>query len=75
MTKHVHLLLTPDAPGRVSALMQAFGVNYNYRHYISEKWQIFSEALYERYSSDVQASPIARINYEAEVSVSFLYVF
>ncbi len=28
MTNHVHLLLTPDAAGKVSALMQALGRRY-----------------------------------------------
>jgi outer membrane protein len=60
---------------RLSGGFRSFGVNYNYRHYISDKWQVFGEALYERYGSDVQDSPIARSNYEAEVSVGFIYVF
>lgn len=59
----------------LSGGFRSFGVNYNYRHYISDNWQVFGEALYERYSSDVRASPIARSNYEAEVSVGFIYVF
>ena len=33
------------------------------------------EALYERYSSEVRKSPIARSDFEAEVSVGLLYVF
>ena len=60
---------------RLSGGFRSFGVNYNYRHYIDENWQVFGEALYERYSSDVQESPIARSNFEAEVSIGFLYVF
>jgi outer membrane scaffolding protein for murein synthesis (MipA/OmpV family) len=59
----------------VSSGFRSFGVNYNYRHYINENWQIFGEALYEHYSSDVRDSPIARSNYEAEVSVGFIYIF
>jgi MipA family protein len=59
----------------MSSGFRSLGVNYNYRHYITDNWQVFGEALYERYSSDVQASPIARSNYEAEVSVGFIYVF
>jgi MipA family protein len=50
-------------------------VNYNYRKYINQNWQIFGEALYERYSGDIEDSPIARNNYEAEVGVGFIYVF
>ncbi|OGT73591.1 MAG: structural protein MipA [Gammaproteobacteria bacterium RIFCSPLOWO2_02_FULL_57_10] len=60
---------------RLDSGFRSFGINYNYRHNINENWQIFGEALYERYSSDVQASPIARGDYEAEVSVGFIYVF
>jgi outer membrane scaffolding protein for murein synthesis (MipA/OmpV family) len=60
---------------RLSGGFRSLGVNYNYRHYINDNWQIFGEALYERFSSDVQDSPIARSNYEAEVSVGFIYVF
>ena len=40
-----------------------------------ENWQIFGEAVYERYSSDIEDSPIARNNYEAEVGVGFIYIF
>jgi MipA family protein len=54
---------------------RSIGLNYNYRNYINEKWQIFGEAVYERYSSDIEDSPIARSNYEAEIGVGFIYVF
>lgn len=60
---------------KLSGGFRSFGVNYNYRHYLNENWQVFGEALYERYSSDIQESPIARSSYEAEVSVGFIYVF
>jgi outer membrane scaffolding protein for murein synthesis (MipA/OmpV family) len=60
---------------RLSSGFRSVGINYNYRHYIADNWQIFGEALYEHYSSGVQESPIARSNYEAEVSIGFLYVF
>jgi outer membrane protein len=60
---------------RLSGGFRSFGVNYNYRHGINEHWQVFGEALYERYSSEVQDSPIARSNHEAEVSVGFIRVF
>lgn len=59
----------------LSGGFRSIGFNYNYRNYISENWQIFGEVLYERYSSDVEDSPIARSNYEAEVGVGFIYVF
>jgi outer membrane protein len=60
---------------RLNGGFRSFGVNYNYRHYIKDNWQVFGEALYERYSSDVKESPIARSSYEAEVSIGFIYVF
>ena len=60
---------------RLSGGFRSLGVNYNYRHYINDNWQVFGEALYEQFSSDVQDSPIARSNYEAEVSIGLLYVF
>jgi outer membrane scaffolding protein for murein synthesis (MipA/OmpV family) len=51
------------------------GLNVNYRNYVNEHWQIFGEALYELYGSDIKASPISRNNYEAEIGVGFIYVF
>lgn len=59
----------------LSGGFRSIGINYNYRKYLNEHWQIFGEALYERYSSDIEDSPIARNNYEAEVGVGFIYVF
>ena len=55
--------------------IRSIGLNYTYRYYYNKDWQIFGEALYERYSSDVQDSPIARSKYEAEVGVGFIYLF
>lgn len=60
---------------RLSGGLRSFGVNYNYRHWVNEHWQIFGEALYEYFSSEVRDSPIARSNYEAEVGVGFIYLF
>ena len=51
------------------------GVNVNYRNYLNESWQIFGEALYEIYGSDVSDSPISRNDYEAEIGVGFIYIF
>ena len=59
----------------LSAGFRSIGFNYNYRQYINEKWQIFGEAVYERYGSDIKDSPIARNNYEAEISIGFIYLF
>lgn len=59
----------------LSGGFRSLGVNYVYRHSLNRNWQIFGEALYEHYSSDIRKSPIARSDYEAEVSVGLLYVF
>jgi outer membrane scaffolding protein for murein synthesis (MipA/OmpV family) len=59
----------------LSGGFRSIGLNYTYRNYISENWQIFGEVLYERYSSDIEDSPIARNDYEAEVGVGFIYLF
>lgn len=60
---------------RLSGGFRSLGVNYNYRYQFADNWQVFGEALYERFSSDVQDSPIVRSNYEAEVSIGLIYVF
>lgn len=54
---------------------RSIGLNYNYRTYINENWQIFGEVLYEHYGSDITDSPIARSNYEAEAGIGFIYLF
>ncbi|WP_372982165.1 MipA/OmpV family protein [Marinobacter sediminum] len=59
----------------LSGGFRSVGFNYNYRHSFNENWQVFGEAVYERYSSDIEDSPIARNNYEAEIGVGFIYVF
>lgn len=59
----------------LSGGFRSLGVNYVYRHSLNRNWQIFGEALYEHYSSDIRKSPIARSDYEAEVSIGLLYVF
>ena len=56
----------------LSGGFRSIGFNYNYRDYINENWQIFGEVLYERFSSDIVDSPIARSNYEAEVGFGFI---
>lgn len=60
---------------QLSGGLRSIGIDYNYRHNINNNWQIFGEALFEYFSSDVRESPIARNNYEAEVGVGFIYVF
>ncbi|MAD77453.1 MAG: structural protein MipA [Rheinheimera sp.] len=59
----------------LSGGLRSFGLDYNYRHIVNNNWQIFAEALYEHYSSDVRSSPIARSSYEAEIGIGFIYVF
>jgi outer membrane scaffolding protein for murein synthesis (MipA/OmpV family) len=59
----------------LSGGFRSVGLNYNFRHYLNKNWQIFAEAVYERYSSEIQDSPIARSNYEAEVGIAIIYVF
>ncbi len=59
----------------LSGGLRSIGVDYTFRHYIKDSWQIYGEALFEYYSSDVQDSPIARSDYEAEVGVGFIYIF
>jgi len=60
---------------QLSSGFRSLGLNYTYRNYINENWQIFGEVLYELYGSDVKDSPISRNNYEAEVGIGFIYVF
>lgn len=59
----------------LSGGFRSIGFNYTYRNTINENWQIFGEVLYEYFGSDIQDSPIARNNFEAEVGVGFIYVF
>ncbi len=59
----------------LSGGFRSVGFNYNYRQYINKNLQIFGEAVYEGYSSDIQDSPITRNNFEAEVGVGIIYVF
>ncbi len=54
---------------------RSIGLNYNYRNHLNENWQIFGEAVYEHYGSDIKVSPITRKNFEAEVGIGFIYVF
>lgn len=54
---------------------RSIGLNYTFRYFVSDKWQVFGEALYEHFGSDVRDSPIARSDYEAEVGVGAIYVF
>jgi outer membrane protein len=55
--------------------LRSIGIDYNYRHYISESWQIHGEALFEYFGSEVRDSPIARSDYEAEIGIGIIYLF
>lgn len=59
----------------LSGGIRSIGIDYSYRYYINENWQIFGEALFEYFSSEVRESPIARSNYETEVGIGFIYLF
>jgi MipA family protein len=59
----------------LSGGLRSLGINYNYRYYINENWQIFGEALFEYFGSEVQDSPIARSDYEGEIGIGFIYQF
>jgi outer membrane scaffolding protein for murein synthesis (MipA/OmpV family) len=54
---------------------RSVGLNVNYRAYLNKDWQVTGEILYERFGSEVSASPIARNNYEAEIGIGLIYVF
>lgn len=59
----------------LSGGLRSIGIDYSFRHYINENWQVYGEALFEYFSSDVQESPIARSNYETEVGIGLIYIF
>ena len=59
----------------LSGGLRSVGMDLNYRYNINNNWQIYSEALFEYFSSEVRSSPIARSNYETEVGVGFIYIF
>lgn len=59
----------------ISGGLRSIGVDYSFRHNINRSWQIYGEALFEYYSSDIRESPIARSNYETEVGIGFIYIF
>ncbi|QOL24591.1 MipA/OmpV family protein [Thalassotalea sp. LPB0316] len=59
----------------LSGGFRSVGLNYNYRHYLNDNWQIFGEAVYEQYLGDIKDSPIARNDYEAEIGLGVIYVF
>lgn len=59
----------------LSGGLRSFGIDYNFRYNINKNWQIFGEALFEYFSSEVRDSPIARSNYEAEVGIGVIYIF
>lgn len=63
------------AETNLSGGFRSIGVHYNYRYNINNNWQMYVEAVYEGYSSDIKDSPITRKNFEGEVGVGFIYIF
>ena len=59
----------------LSGGIRSVGIDYNYRYNINNNWQIYGEALFEYFSSEVRDSPIARSDYEAEVGIGVIYTF
>ncbi len=59
----------------LSGGLRSIGINYNFRHYVHQHWQIYGEGLFEYFGSEVRDSPIARSNYEAEIGVGVIYLF
>lgn len=59
----------------LSGGLRSFGIDYNYRQNLNSDWQIYGEALFEYFSSEVRDSPIARSDYEAEVGLGVIYKF
>lgn len=60
---------------KLSGGLRSFGIDYNYRENLNSDWQIYGEALFEYFSSEVRDSPIARSNFEAEVGIGVIYKF
>jgi outer membrane protein len=60
---------------KLSGGLRSVGIDYNLRHYVHDHWQIYGEALFEYFGSEVRDSPISRSDYEAEIGVGFLYLF
>ncbi|ALZ77080.1 MipA/OmpV family protein [Rheinheimera sp. F8] len=59
----------------LSGGIRSVGINYNFRNQVHQNGQIYGEALFEYFSSEVRESPIARSDYEAEIGVGFIYLF
>ena len=54
---------------------RSFGLTGIYRTYVAKKLMLMANASYERYSGDVEDSPIARRPYEVEVGLGLVYHF
>jgi outer membrane scaffolding protein for murein synthesis (MipA/OmpV family) len=63
------------AQTNISSGLRSIAVDYSTRFYINDHWQVFGEALFEYFSSEVRDSPIARSNYESEIGLGFIYIF
>lgn len=51
------------------------GVTAVHRSYLSKKLMLIANGSYERYSGDIEDSPVARQKYEYEVGLSLVYHF
>jgi outer membrane scaffolding protein for murein synthesis (MipA/OmpV family) len=60
---------------KLSGGLRSVGIDYNLRHYVHDHWQIYGEALFEYFGSELRDSPISRSDYEAEIGVGFIYLF
>jgi len=60
---------------RLSGGFRSVGIDYNLRNDLNESWQIYGEALFEYFGSEIRKSPISRSNYEAEIGIGFIYLF
>lgn len=60
---------------RLSGGLRSIGLDYNLRHHVHDNWQIYGEALFEYFGSEVRDSPISRSDYEAEIGIGFIYLF
>lgn len=59
----------------LSGGLRSMGIDYSFRHNLNDNWQLYGEALFEYYSSEVRESPIARSDYETEIGIGVIYIF
>ncbi|RPH22004.1 MAG: MipA/OmpV family protein [Alteromonadaceae bacterium TMED7] len=59
----------------LSGGLRSMGIDYSFRHNLNDNCQLYGEALFEYYSSEVRESPIARSDYETEIGIGVIYIF